>query len=180
MKKFFLVLLMIGSLGAANYSNALLEMYANIIPKIILMDYGFQERLSDSSEVVITVLYDENNRQEAQKVTELIETKYRRGIKGIPVRVKPRSYAEYLRHPNKATVVFLFDVDNAMLERAIRTARRENALLVAMNNAYLEKGVHVSLEIGKQVRPYLNLPALKQDNITFRPALMRIAKLFNG
>ena len=179
MKRLFLLLFLASTLWGTSYSNALLEMHANILPKIILMDYGYKERLV-KGEIVIRILYDDNQKVYGSKLEELLEKAYPGGIRNLKIEAASLAYDDYLAHPQRATMIYLLETDAKRISAAIRAARKEKSLVFAVNPLYLERGAHASLEIGQKVRPYLNISALKEDGISFRAALMRIAKLYHS
>lgn len=178
MKKLFAVFIFIVlPLWSQSYNEHILKIEANIIPRIILMDYNFEDKLVDGK-ITITVLHNPTDLVTAQKIEKFLQEKYPKGLKHYPIAVRLLPYAALTEHSSRATLYYLMDSNLANIKNAIGVANRYRALTFSHDSHNLRFGAHISLRIDKKIIPYINPASLKQSTISLRPALLAISELF--
>ena len=177
MIRILFALLLGASVLFATHNRTILEMQANIIPKLILMDYNYDEKLVNGT-ILITVLYESQDRYYADMLRTLIHKSYPDGIQSYKVEVQLEEYGEYLRQPTAATLLFYFESDLDTITKANQKAARMHIITFGYDPKMLSVGTNLSLFIGAKTRPYVNLTSLKAHNIAFRPILTRISKFY--
>lgn len=179
MRKLFFIFAVVANLfaRAGDYSNVVLQMHANILPKLVLMDLKFKEKLIDSK-LVITILYNNGDKFVAKKLKDFIHEKYPNGIKNIEIDIRLVQYDEFIDKRDKSTLVYLLDSFENRVIKIIDLAKELKVITFANDKSYLNFGVNMSLDIDKKVRPFINLKAMKENNISPRPTLLKISKLY--
>ncbi len=175
MKYLLLLSILITSTFALSINESLLKVHAVLVPKIYLMDYGFKEKLQNNS-IIISLLYDASSYKSAVSLKNKIDGKYRDGIKGHSVKVKLTAYNSLAN--TQANIYYLFPTDRQNIKEVIKKANSNHALTFSYLNDDLKYGIMLSLKVGKRVKPIINLDAIKLHNITFRPVLLKISKIY--
>jgi hypothetical protein len=178
MKRLFALLLLVTlPLFPQSYNEHILKIEANIIPRIILMDYKFDEKLIDGK-ITIAVIYNPIDIPSAKKITKFFREKYPDGIKGYPITVLLVPYDTIEKEASKSTLYYLMDSDITSVTRAVEQSRKHQILVFSHDSQNLKHGAHVSLKIDKKIVPFLNPTSLKASGITLRPALLSISELY--
>lgn len=178
MKRLFALILLIAlPLFPQSYNEHILKIEANIIPRIILMDYQFEEKLTNGG-ITIAVIYNPIDLPSAKTIKKFIHEKYPKGIKGYPINVTLLTYDTIVQKAVKSTLYYLMDSDVETVTKAIEQGRKNRILVFSHDSQNLKYGAHVSLRIDKKIVPYLNPASLKASNITLRPALLSISELY--
>lgn len=178
MKRLFaLFMLLTLPLFPQSYNEHILKIEANIIPRIILMDYKFKEKLSDGK-IAIDVVYDPIDLPHAKRIKKFIEAKYPMGIKGYPIHITLTPYRMLAEQPHRATLYYLMDSDAGTITKTVAQSRKNRVLVFTHDSQNLKYGAHVSLRIDKKIVPYLNPASLKESGIALRPALLSISELY--
>ncbi len=179
MRNIFLILLLIYNLfaRAGDYSDLILDMHANILPKLVLMDLKFKDKLIDSK-VLISILYNNGDKYIAQKLKKLIKKRYKNGIKNIQIKIKLIQYDDFIKTEDKSTLIYLLDTSKENILDIVDSAKKRSYITFSNNKTYLEFGINMSLHIGKKVKPYLNLKSMKENGIAPISTLLKISKLY--
>lgn len=177
MKRLFALLLIILPLLAQSYNEHILKIEANIIPRIILMDYKFEEKLADG-QIAIAIVYDPIDLPHAKNIKKFFEEKYPKGIKGYPLNITLITYDMLHEKASRATLYYLMDSDAQSITKAIQKSVPTHTLVFTHDSQNLKYGAHVSLRIDKKIVPYLNPASLKKSGIVLRPALLSISEFY--
>ena len=178
MKRLFVLLMLIVlPLSSQSYNEHILKIEANIIPRIILMDYNVEDKLVDGK-ITIAVLHNPTDMVTAQKIEKFLKEKYPNGLKHYPIAVRLLPYTALTEHSPRATLYYLMDSNLANIKNAIGIANRYRALAFSHDAQNLRYGAHISLRIDKKIIPYINPASLKESKISLRPALFAISELF--
>jgi len=177
MKYLIILLTFYISVFAIEIDDRLLKIHATLLPKIYLMDYKYKEKINNNS-IVISILYDDVNYKSAISIQNKILKKYGDGIKSHKLEVNIMPYAKI--DNAKANIYYLLPSDKSNIEKTIEHACKDEALTFAYLKDDLQYGVMISLNIGKKVKPLLNLNAIKSYNISFRPVLLNISSVYSG
>jgi len=163
-------------LRAAGLSDDLLRIHANLLPKTVLMDYNFEQKL-DGRTILIDIVGRQNNRYYARKLKQYILEKYAHGIRDLPVDVQIIDYADSAQLQKPASLYYFLSAAPEQIQQALNFVP-DNRLVFAYDPQFLQYGAHIGLHIGRYIKPVINVDALKADNITLRPALVRISDLY--
>ena len=177
MKRLFALILIVLPLFAQSYNEHILKIEANIIPRIILMDYKFKEKLAEGK-IAITIVYDPIDLPHAKRIKQFFEEKYPKGIKGYPILISLITYSKLHEVTHPTTLYYLMDSDPKTIIKAIEQSKKNRILVFSHDNQNLKYGAHVSLRIDKKIVPYLNPASLKESGITLRPALLSISEFY--
>jgi len=175
MKYILLIFLLIQSVFGLSINESLLKIHAVLVPKIYLMDYDFKEKLKNNS-ITITILYDSNSYKSAVLLKNKIEAKYHQKIENYTIKTILLPYRKVTN--SYANLYYLFPTNTKNIKRVIKQAQRVKALTFSYSKNDLKDGIMLSLEVGKKVKPIINLNAVKTHNITFRPILLKISNIY--
>lgn len=177
MKTLLLTFLFTLSLFGGTLNESLLKIHATLVPKIYLMDYNFKDKLINNA-IVIAIVYKKSDYQSAKELEILIKNRYKKGIKSYKVIPMLVSYVN--ESSTKANIYYLFPNTKREIQKVIKTASKNNALTFSYDREDLKYGIMISLSITKQIRPILNLKAVKLNNISLRPVLIDISSIFKN
>ena len=77
-----------------------------------------------------------------------------------------------------SNLYYLFPANKDEIQKVLKVAKKTKALTFSYNEDDLKYGVMSSVFIASKVKPILNLDAIKSNNITFRPVLLKISKIY--
>ena len=161
---------------AVNLSDDLLRIHANLLPKTVLMDYKFEQKLSGKT-IRIVLLCRTNNLFYARQLRKYLNEKYKNGISGMPVDIQIFDYnnAEAFLFP--ATLYYFLPTSPQQMSETLLQIPHERLIFV-YDPRDLKYGAHIGIHIGRQIKPIINVDALKADGITLRPAIVKISELY--
>lgn len=165
------------TLSAQSYNENILKIEANIIPRIVLMDYKFTDKLHDKH-IRVLLLHNGMDAISALKMQNIMEEKYPDGIKGYALDIRLQTYDAFLAHPQPATVYYLMDTHTSTIKDVVAIARKQGVLTFSHDTKNLALGANVSLKIDKKIIPYINVTSLKESGISLRPALLSISEIY--
>lgn len=179
MKKFILLLVLLIPfiLSGATYDSTLLQIGAKLFPKIVLMEKGTKGRIQSSVNFVIVA--PPSNAEAAQRLSEMMTRQYSEGISNHPLSLSIVSVKEALEIKNAHGIILLVEPDEGMLEPLLKHADENKILTFSLDPALLQKGVAISLYIGRSVKPYINISSLKQVPFTFEYGFLKLSQPFN-
>jgi len=172
----FILLLPTPLVRAAGLSDDLLRIHANLLPKTVLMDYNFEQKL-DGRTILIDIICRKSNWYYAQKLKQYILEKYVNGIGDLPVEVQIRDYADTALLQKPASLYYFLSAAPEQIRQTLKYVP-DNRLVFVYDPQSLQYGAHIGLHIGRHIKPVINVDALKADNITLRPALVKISDLY--
>ena len=163
---------------AAGLKDDLLRIHANIVPKTVLMDYNFEEKLVNGH-ITVSVLCMKKDMYYARNLKKYIYSKYISGLEALEVMVNIETYRKFAEKPRSpCTIYYLLPASDSVIRSALKHLENSHTIIFSYDPAVLRNGAHISLLIGYRVKPVLNLPALKSSGITLRPAIIRISELY--
>ena len=163
---------------AEGYDQTQLNMNAKVFEKILLLDANLGEKSTKNGGIGITIVYDEAELLDAQRLQRFLETTAVEGNFPHPLTVKLARYGDFKNQ--RADAYFLLDSPDAAQVRAVAAHAIANGIITfSFNYSYLEHGVMLSLRIDQKVYPVLNPEAIRESRINFKPILIRIAKQYN-
>jgi hypothetical protein len=170
---------MFNTVFALSINESLLNIHATLVPKIPLMDYKFREKLNEDA-ISIIIFYDKINYKSAKLLKRKIDARYTNGIKEHPVEVTLISYKRANIVKNlKANIYYLMPSSKSSTKNVLKYAKQNNAITFSYLRHTLNEGCMISLNIGKKVKPIINLEAIKSNNISLRPVLLNISEICN-
>jgi len=175
MRALLILLIIIANLKAYTYENQLMQIYAKISPRLMLMTS--RSIPIEGETIKIAVLYEKGDSNAAGKLVKLIQEAYPQGLKNRSLQIRTVSYTQALSL-QEMSLFFLLESDAKTIQPIIDFAKQQQILTVAYDNQLLAKGAIVSLHVGKTVRPYLNIKAARESRITFDHLLMKISKIY--
>lgn len=170
------VLLLALTAHAEKYSQTVFRMHANILPRVVLMDYNFKKKLIDNK-IVITVVYETEDYYAALQLKQFIEDKFRHGINHIPVEIELLE-ASSLSEKNRATIFYLLQLDKTHLKKLVHIANTHDAVTFSYDKRDLHQGINLSTILTKTIKIIINIESLKENNITFRPVMISSSEVF--
>jgi hypothetical protein len=161
----------------AQYDNAVLKVQATILPKIVFMDYGFKEKIYDNK-ILIEIICDTHNNSDAIKFKQMIIDKYKDGINGYKIEIDIVNNIDTNKVLNKKTIYYLFPTTKSKIKQIINSLQYSNAIIFSFDKEDLFHGSNISIDIGKKIKPILNMSALKKKNISLKEALINISEIY--
>jgi len=177
MKLLFILLLQINLLHALSINDSLLKIHATIVPKISLMDYQFKEKIKNNS-INIALYYNKIHYKNALFLKKQIYIKYKNGIQKYNVDVKLFLYNNTDKQKYKATIYYLFPATKKQIKARVKDATLNKSLTFSYLESDLKYEVMLSVKIGTNVKPIINLEAIKANDITLRPILLDISLIY--
>jgi len=175
MKYILIILIFVSSVFGISINKSVLKIHATLIPKIYLMDYNFKEKIKNNS-INIAILYDMSDYKNAVLIKEQIETKYHNKIESYSIKVVLVSYSNIKN--TDANIYYLLPTTTKNIKKTINIAKTNHALTFSYSSTDLKDGVMLSLKIDSKVKPIINLSAVKLNDITFRPILLKISHIY--
>ncbi len=170
------LLLLIAFPAQAAENDGLLKIHAALLPKTVLMDYQFERKLVDGA-IVVGVVCEERGRFSAERLKEYISAKYPDGIRNYPIKVKKFYYDELPDSTSGATIFYLMPASETAVCAALELLQDER-LIFSFEPSDLRLGAVISIMVRQKVRPVINLDALRRRNISLRPVIMKISKMY--
>ncbi len=173
MKKILLYLIITCNiLFAYTYERQILQIHAKIAPRILLMS---ERHISEDIRIVI--VYEEGDEDSALLFQSYLKKSYPKGLSNRSLNIKKIDYSSF-SGASKDSLVFLFDGEDFHINKVVNFAKKDGFLTMSYRDDCLEKGVLVSLHVGKSLKPYLNIRAAKKSGIIFQNSLIAISKIF--
>ncbi len=176
--KYFLILLYFSTtLLASNINSSLLKIHSTLAPKLLLMDYDLKKKI-DNDTIIITIFYNQNDYKSAKVLEHDIETKYKDGLSIYSISIDLILYSEKNIDSLTSNLYYFFPANKNDIQKVLKVAKKSKALTFSYNEDDLKYGVMSSVLIAAKVKPILNLDAIKSNDITFRPVLLKISKIY--
>lgn len=161
-------------LWAYSYHETILDVFARVLPKIILSNQPSELPLE---QIRICILHETGDGLSAEYLSHRIETLYAKGIRGVEVTSFRQRYEE-ISLCRDATALMLMQTDEARLAEAAKFARSHHLFSAAYRPSALSHGIIFSLDIGSRVRPYINVAAAKESRVPIGSALLQISRIY--
>ncbi len=176
MKKILLFLIgLTVSVHAYTYNTQLMQVYAKIAPRLVLMTQSKADEPDKA--ITISIVYEQGDKASAEQLRDAMLQNYPDGLKERELDIVLTPYARSLTL-SKSTLLFLLDTDEKVLKPTLKFAAQHNIPTMSYSNRFLQEGVILSLHLGKTVRPYLNLEAAKKNHIGIDNLLIQISKIY--
>jgi len=74
----------------------------------------------------------------------------------------------------------MFNTSEENIEKALSFSYKYSLLSVSYDERLLDKGVELSMFLGRKVTPYININSLRKSGIELNNVLLRISKIYEG
>ena len=162
------------SLNAAIYDGDVLDIFAKIAPRLVLMS-SQKDRLKENIE--ICVLHDKIDETAKTSFIGRIESSYPHGIKNYPIKLIDGDYT-HIDLCKNSHLLFMLSTNENNIKNSLKYAAVHSSLTMSYDPGLLTYGVNASLFLGRKVTPYLNLDSTQKNKIEFDNLLIRISKIY--
>jgi len=174
MKKSIFLFFMPFLLWGTTYDSTLLQIGAKLFPKVALMEKGTKERIQSTVNFVIVTV--PSNKEVAQRLSEMIQRQYGEALSHYSLTLTIVSPKEALEIKNAHGFILLMEPDEGLLPALLEHAHQNKILTFCFDFSLMQKGAAISLYIGKNVKPYINLTILKQVPFTFEYGFLKLSQ----
>lgn len=161
-------------LYASPFDSNLLQIGAKIFPKVTLIEKGTKERIQTN--VNLLIVTTNAYKSDAQRLSDIIDAQYDSTLSNHPLNISIVSPKEALEQKNIHGFILLLDPNDPVLLTLLEHAQRNKILTFSFDPELLQKGVAISLYIGRSVKPYINLSILKQTPFTFEYGFLKLSQ----
>jgi hypothetical protein len=148
------------------------------MPKVLLLEKNIEQKLKNNT-INITLVYEKNNYKDMKYLTQEIRREYPNGISGYNIKIVQQEYGLINKCDPNIDILYIFPSSKDNIKNLIQIYSRCKAITFASNKEYLKEGAMISIDVGKTVKPIVNLVAVKNSGITFKPVLLSISKVYN-
>jgi len=177
MKIIFLILLLSTFVFSKTINNSLLKIHANIMPKVLLLEKNIKEKIKNNT-INITIAYEESNYKEMKFLEQSIKREYPNGISGYEIKIEFIDYKAFKECNIDTNILYIFPSSKENIKMLIKGYNDCNTITFASDKEYLKYDAMISIDVGKKVKPIVNLVAVKKFGIAFKPVLLSISKVF--
>jgi len=160
---------------ATEYDPLLLKTQASIFPKIILLDKDVESKL-ESDKIVISIVYSENDFENAIRLKNLIEDSYKKNLANKVLLVRLVDFREFEKE-NIATAYYLMQGEPDVHKSITSHAGKNRRVCFSYNYKDFENNALISLLIKEKTYIYLNKSAVHAYDIKFNPMFYKIVKV---
>ena len=175
MKIILLLISLVSSIFALTINESMIKVHSVLVPKILLMDYRIQDKITKST-MKIVIAYNDSEYKYAKSLKNRIDSRYKDGIKSYNISTKLVLYKDI--NNTKANLYYLFPTSKENIKSTIKQAHKNDALTFSYLKDDLQYGVMISLNISKKIKTVLNLDAIKKYKISLRPILIEISTIY--
>lgn len=158
-------------------NDSLIKVHANIAPKLLLMDYEFENKVAQDT-VCVLIVYEKDDYIGAKELQKHIEHIYENRLKSYKLFIETATYSELSDYNETVNLFYLFPASKENITLAVNKAKTSQALTFSYMSGDLKNGVMSSVLVGLKVKPILNLRAIEDNKITLRPVLLKISKIY--
>ncbi|MCX6075549.1 MAG: hypothetical protein NTW78_01530 [Campylobacterales bacterium] len=161
-------------MNASTYDDDILNIFSKRVPRFIIMS---SQKDKIKNDIEICVVHDKIDERASLSLINKINGNYPKGIQNFQIKLISSSYSE-LETCKNAQLAFMFNSDDKNIEKAILLLNKENILSMSYDIALLEKGADISLFIGRNVMPYINIRNITNKKIALDNILLRVSKIY--
>jgi len=164
------------TLNAATYDMDLLNTYSKLTPRFILMS---TQKNKIDQDINICLSFDEEDERVADEFINYTALNYPDGIKNYKIKFSKIKYKN-ISLCSDTQLIFLFRTNSKALKKAISFSQDKKIMTIAYDNQLLVEGVDISLFLGRDTKPYINLKSVLDKGIRLDNLLLRISKIYNN
>lgn len=176
MKRLFLLMLLWPLwLAAYQYEQVLLRTEAKLAPRILLMTKGVTYFAANRFTVCIV---GEKEDAAAEQFRRYLVGYYPNGWKYHTMQTVISDFVSIDTQCRESEMLFVLRGDEADIRHVVEYAASTRKVTMSYLSDYLEEGILISLHVGKDIKPYLNMSQAKQLGFGFVNDLKRVSKFW--
>lgn len=179
MRYIILLLIIYNLLHSKTINNSLLEIHATIMPKVLLLQHNIQQNVTNN-QINIIIAYEDNNYKDMKFLKRAVEIKYPDGLSGYNIVIKSINYKELKECDRSTNILYIFPSSKNNIDNIIDLYKKCHTITFASQKEYLDHNAMISIDVGKKVKPIVNLNAVKASGISFKPVLLSISKVYKN
>lgn len=149
-----------------------------IFPRIVAVDQDLRDKVSDKDKVRLFVIYD-HDADSAQRVMDTMRNSITniggRGVEFV-VLSAAQSAQDGLQRPS---AVFIAEtLSDTVLSQLLQQAIKKRVLVFSPFAGDVERGVTVGIAISSRIKPFFNVPTLRQSHININEKLLSISQRY--
>jgi len=154
-----------------------IDISVSIFPRIVAVDNHFREKLDKNSKAQLLFVYDEDKGL-AQEVANRVGSQGS-NIGGMVVETHVIRVDEISQLTEAPVAIFIVEkMSDVKLAKIIAYADAVHRLVFSPFSGDVERGVMVGISVTNRVKPYFNLPALRQSKVVINALLMKMSKRY--
>lgn len=126
----------------------------------------------------ICIVNDKVDDRTALSLIGKISSQYPDGIKNLKIKITNTGYST-IDTCQSAQMLFLLNSSELNIEKAVKFSNEHTIITMSYDAKYLEKGVSLSLFLGRKVAPYINMGVFRKTGIELDNVLLRISKIYS-
>lgn len=147
----------------------------SIFPRIVAVDNNFRDKLNVDNKAYLLFVYDKNEKYAEQLADRMQEGNA--NIGGMQVVAKALGVAAELEEVDPPTAIFIVEkLTEAQLKKVMDYSNKTHRLVFSPFLGDVERGVTVGISVTNRVKPYFNLPSLRQSKVSINALLMKMSK----
>lgn len=158
---------------APGIEDNLVRISLDIFPKLVAVDLGMKDKLTDDQKVRFHVIYGEK-RELAQSVADHLEEAYP-GIAGFPTEV---ILGNTLPSEVPTALLLVERLDEAVLKQLVEYGVTNHILIFSPFKEDVDRGVTAGMYMAIRILPYFNRDTLNRSQIKMHEILLRSAKFY--
>lgn len=174
MKQLLYMMLLPFSLLAYSYQDTYLQVYAKVLPKVLVMNLP---KTPSPGQLNICVLYEAGDGHSAERLIRFIGNLYGEGLGKQKVSAVAVELSA-LHQCASTSALMLMQSDASRISPVIQFAAAHHLFTAAYDPRHVEHGIIFALEFGSKVQPYINVDAAKQTDVPLDGALLQISKIY--
>lgn len=167
---FLVPIVLLGNL----FDPTVLQIGAKIFPKVVLIEKGTKERIDGS--VNILIVANDSTKETAQRLAGFIDRQYKNQLGGYLLNVRVISPQQAIRETDVHGYILLLTGKETLFYSLLAHAQKTKTLTFSLDPELLSQGVAVSLYIGRNVKPYLNLSLIRETPFVFDYGFLKLSQ----
>jgi hypothetical protein len=159
--------------------NRRVDISLSVFPRIVAVDNNFRSKLNPEHKVELVFIYREDE-ERAQSLVELLISK-NKNIGGMSVAVSAVGIKNIFNASGESrpTAMFISErLNDDDLKKVVAIAKKNSCIVFSPFTGDVERGVMVGLSVTNRVKPYFNVQALKNSNVSINALLMKMSKRY--
>lgn len=169
------LLFLVLDLMAADMDPLLLKAQAIVFPKIMLLDQNVTEK-SDNKELVLEIVYADDEKSDAERLKSMIDVEYRNKIGDFALEVRLVDIDKFSTNET-ASAYYIFDASTQKIKAVISQAMRKSRICFGYSYKDFSNNILISLFVKEKTYIYLSKSALHDYHIKFIPIFYKISKV---
>lgn len=170
-----ILLLLFSTILALAGDSFITKAHARIVPKIMALDTSLTSK-SDPSKKIFAVVYDSNQKSEAQSIADEINKIYNGKVAALYFSAIPVSANELFERKDIAFVYVVHKCNPKILKKIAAWSIENTVPAFSYDVADLEYGILGSIAIERSTIIYVNKKTFKEGKFHFDEALYQIAR----